>query len=133
LSADRVRKLFRTYATEAAAFEHSRLRGTTPYQIGFFTRTAQVRTEAAILAGYLHLNGATTQEPSLSCAERLCEAYETFTQIVPNTAITFEHAVLLLSALRRGDPLQIRRCLHCDALVAVDRIRRPSALCMRCT
>lgn len=133
LSADRVRKLFRTYATEVAALAHSRLRGTTPYQTGFFTRTARIRTETAILAGYLHLNGAVAEEHSLSCAERLCESFETFVQVVPHTAITFEHAVLLLRALRRGESLQIRHCQRCEVLVAVDRIRRPSATCVGCT
>src|SRR5262249_39800155 len=101
-------------------------------QIDFFTRTTRVRTETAILAGYLHLNGAVAEKNSLLCAARLCESFETFVQVVPHTPVTFEHAVLLLRALRR-DELQIRHCQSCEALVAADRLQRSSATCVRCT
>jgi hypothetical protein len=126
------RTLSRSYTARVAALMHSRLRGAAPYQVGFFTRSPRIRTEAVILAGYLKLNGTLAEEDILTRAEHLCDAFETYAAVIPNPAITFEHAILLLTALRRGDQLVIRECASCDTLIAVDRIRCPRALCAWC-
>src|SRR5690242_13239352 len=73
LSTDRVRKLFRTYATETVLREHRRLRGSAPHRPSVFTRSARLRTEGAILAGFLQLSGAMCPVEKLISAERLCE------------------------------------------------------------
>jgi hypothetical protein len=132
LSPDRVRKLFRTYANESVLSEHSRLRGSGPHRPSVFTRSARLRTEGAILAGFLHANGLTCPLERLIRAERLCDTFETFRDIVPTTELTFDHAAFLLEALMKPGQLQISSCMKCDAPILVDRIRCPTAPCFLC-
>ena len=132
LSTDRVRKLFRTYATETVLREHSRLRGSAPHRPSVFTRSARLRTEAAILAGFLYTSGATCPLERLQRAERLCDTYETFREVLPTTELTFEHAAFLLQALTRDSELQIGECFTCRAPILIDRIHCPTAPCLRC-
>jgi hypothetical protein len=70
--------------------------------------------------------------PSLVRGELLCQAYSVYRGLIPESLISFEHAVFLLTALVRGDELVLSSCRDCAAVLIVDRwsLRAPHcALC----
>ncbi len=87
--------------------------------------------ESALLAGLCRLFGALPPQPiqhgrenlpTLVRGEQLCEAFESFKTFVPASAITIDHAVLLLTALAEGDEVILVRCTVCSGLTCVDRL-----------
>jgi hypothetical protein len=130
LSDDRIRKLYRSYLSDSCSGPLVRHRGKSPQRAGFFMRSSRARSEAALLASLCRLVGAlpgapapelAATLPSLSRGELLCHAYGVFRSHVPESAITFEHAVFLLSALVRGDELVLSGCRICSAVLIIDR------------
>ena len=51
----RIQALYRDYGSSPGASSAPRLRGGSPRQVAFFWQSAQVRSEAAILAGFFRL------------------------------------------------------------------------------
>ncbi|HEY3731643.1 MAG TPA: hypothetical protein VGL28_10350 [Steroidobacteraceae bacterium] len=130
LSDDRIRKLYRSYLSEAHGSELVRHRGKSPQQVAFFMRSGRARQEAALLASLCRLLGALPHDPtpelarslpSLARAELLCQAYEAYRGLIPEGLISFEHAVFLLTSLVRGDELLLGACRDCSAILIVDR------------
>jgi len=117
-------------------------RAGSPRQVAFFWQSAQVRSEAAILAGFFRLFGplpltpthdARAPVPGLAQGEQLCRSYERFRSLVPDSLITFEHAVLLLLELARAVDLRLDVCADCRvALVLVDEFATGRPLCAHC-
>lgn len=144
LTDDRIRKLYRAYLSWPAA-QHTapaaRHRGKSPQQWAFFLRTVRLRHEAAVLASLYRLVGALPDEPGRDAArllpdigrgELLCQAYEVYRQLSAAPAISFEHAVFLLTALARDEELSLRPCRGCGALVVVDGLRLRPPRCLQC-
>lgn len=140
LTDDRIRKLYRSYLTEAPA-RLARHRGKSPGQACFFTRTARVQQEAAVLASLFCLLGVVPPGrvveaghplPGVARGERLCQAFEVYLSLVPGSQITFEHAVLLLNELARGIELRLGDCAVCGGLVVVDSLALRDARCSHC-
>jgi hypothetical protein len=141
LSDDRIRKLYRSYLCDASAKPLIRHRGKSPQQAGFFMRSARARQEAALLASLCCLIGALPGEPSpdllgvlpsLGRGELLCQAYAVFHSLIPETMISFEHAVFLLTALVRGDELVLSACRECAAVLIIDRWSLRAPRCALC-
>jgi hypothetical protein len=141
LSDDRIRKLYRSYLCGAHAKPLIRHRGKSPQQAGFFMRSARSRQEAALLASLCCLVGALPGEPapellatlpSLGRGELLCHAYTVYCSLLPETMISFEHAVLLLTALVRGDELVLSACRECSAVLIIDRWSLRAPRCVLC-
>jgi hypothetical protein len=148
LSDDRIRKLYRTYMNHAR--RHSpRHRGKSPHQVAYFTRSARLQQESAVLASMLALLGvvpttspaarpgvappsAATSLPGLGRGEMLCQAFEAFRQFLPSAQISFEHAVFLATALTRGDQLRIDGCSACGSLIVTERFPLRAARCHHC-
>jgi hypothetical protein len=138
LSMYRVRALYRSYAGACAPCA---LRGVAPHQVAFFFRSAEVQCEAAVLGGLLSANGVV---PDLHAdlvpehlvgvgrGERLCQVYEEFTALRPDTAITVEHAILLLTELVRGIEVQLGSCPRCHVLVLRDCLALEARECAHC-
>lgn len=141
LTDDRIRKLYRSYSIGANEVAVTRHRGKSPQKAAFFTRNVRLQTEAATCASLFSLYGvlpasaitdARRQFPGVVRGSLLCRAYEALRNLLPGTAITFEHAVFLAAALARGDELRLTSCDHCAALNVVDRLTLRQALCSCC-
>jgi hypothetical protein len=135
LSIYRIRRLRRHYSNHPAPA--SILKGSAPFRIEFFSKSATVRAEAPMLAGFLRcfgvLDGSTSDEWSLSQGERFCSAYELFRAYCysPRSEISFEHSVLLLTELMRGEELTLAYCT-CGELVVQDCLSVRKPLCASC-
>src|SRR5260370_4789947 len=125
LSDDRIRKLYRSYITRARRYV-PRHRGKSPHQIAYFTRSLRVQQETAWLASLLSLFGAvpaqpttdaTSVLPSVARGELLCQAFETYREMIPSSQISFEHAVFLATTLSRGEQLRLGGCADLGSLV----------------
>jgi hypothetical protein len=141
LSDDRIRKLYRSYLHAPHGGSLTRHRGKSPQRIRFFMRTCRARQEAALLASLCRLLGAMPDAqapelarvlPSLGRGELLCQAYEAYRGLVPEPLISFEHAVLLLTTLVRGDELTLGACPDCGAALLVDRWTLRAPRCALC-
>lgn len=139
LSMYRVHTLYDAYAGAAEA--GSPPKGVAPHQVSFFWRSAQVRSEASVLAGFLaafgvypeaSAYGAAGRLESLARGERLCRAYEEFKACWPEAQSTLEHAILLLKELVRGIEIALARCLDCDVLIVVDLLSIAPPRCAFC-
>ena len=139
LSDDRIRKLYSSYVR--AADGPPRHRGKSPQQVSFFMRGVHAQHETGILASFFSLLGVvpTTSVadvahtlPSLARGERICQAFELFTAVFPSARISFEHAILLVTALARGNEIHYARCTDCGALVVVDRLTLQESRCLLC-
>ncbi len=121
LSDDRIRKLHKAYLSATPGYA-SRHRGKSPGQACFFIRTPRVQQESAVLASLFCLLGVLPSPetdanepplPGVAKGERLCQAFEAYLMMVPASQISFEHAVLLISELVRGDELHLGDCNQC--------------------
>jgi hypothetical protein len=141
LSDDRIRKLYRSYLCDARAKPLIRHRGKSPQQAGYFMRSMRARRESALLASLCRLVGALPLEPapellgslpSLARGELLCQAYGVYRCLIPESMISFEHAVFLLTALVRGDELVLSACRECSAVLIIDRWSLRAPRCALC-
>jgi hypothetical protein len=140
LTDDRIRKLYRAYLDETGHL--ARHRGKSPGQVCFFTRTPRVQQETAVLASLFCLLGVMPGQlvvdaehplPGVARGERLCQAFEAYLLLVPSSQISFEHAVLLVNELTRGEELRLGDCMLCGGLVVVDSLALRDLRCSRCT
>jgi len=141
LSIYRIRTL-REYVSDAPELAVTPLRGVSPHQPAVFFRSAQVRTEAALLAGFLHLfkvippggdiENAADVLPSLARGLRLLRAYRQFISLLPETSVSIEHAILLLVELTRGSEIALSACHGCAVMVLVDRLAVAPPRCAHC-
>jgi hypothetical protein len=59
---------------------------------------------------------------NLTRGELLCQAFEVYQQLMRSHAISFEHAVFLVTALARGDELALSNCGGCGAVIVLKPI-----------
>jgi hypothetical protein len=139
LSDDRIRKLYRSYLSQARR-PLPRHRGKSPHQVGYFTRSLRLQQESAVLASVLTLlevvpapaPGPAAPLPGLARGELLCQAFEAYRTFVTAAQISFEHAVFLATALARGDQLRLAGCSGCGALLVTERFPARERRCHHC-
>jgi hypothetical protein len=140
LSDDRIRKLYHSYLR--AGGSTVRHRGQSPRQATYFLRSSRMRAEASTLASLCCLVGLFDSDAFSPCRQRatdveraaaLCVAYERYRATVHDPAITFEHAVLLVTALARGNELRLGDCRDCGALQVVDWLELRPTRCGLCS
>lgn len=141
LSMYRIRALHQAYAATSMQNARSPLRGVAPHQVSFFWRSAHLKCEAAVLAGFLRCFGVCPgaeggkqgeRLESLGRGELLCRAYEEFKAFWPTAHMTLEHGILLLTELTRGTEIALTRCMTCDVLIVVDRLAIAPPRCAWC-
>ena len=146
LSDDRIRKLYRSYMSQARR-QLPRHRGKSPHQVAYFTRSLRLQEETALLASMLSLLGVVpagmpgAASAATSCAtlpgvtrgELLCQAFEAFRLMLPSAQISFEHAVFLATALARGDQLRLGDCSDCGSLMVTERFPLRDSRCTHCS
>jgi hypothetical protein len=145
LSDDRIRRLYKAYASEHTEHPARRRRGKSPRQITFFIRSTRAQFESSLLAsafaafGLLQMpqvsntHRRTVVEPgSLEYGGLFCDAYETHQQLLNNPTMSFEHAWFLLQLLVRSGELHAVRCRHCDSYYLRDRFNVCQHACPAC-
>ena len=162
LSDDRIRKLYRSYMTQAPR-HLPRHRGKSPHQVAYFTRSLRLQEETALLASVLSLLGVvpggvsaavgaaasgaappiaagtsaaacagSASLPGVTRGVLLCQAFEAFRLLLPSGQISFEHAVFLATALARGDQLRFGDCSDCGSLMVTERFPLRASRCTHC-
>jgi hypothetical protein len=102
-----------------------------------------MRREAAVFASVSSLFGLITAQtilldrgaqpgPTVARGALLCEAFETYSALVNDPQISFEHAVYLLSALLAGDELRVSHCRDCAGVLVTDRLALRTPVCNDC-
>lgn len=136
LTDDRIRRLYQSYATQRPAVRVRRRRGKSPRQVAFFTRNAQVQFEASLLVAVLAslelIDARSAKRDLVGLGERFCDAFETYAQLVPDSALSFEHGWFLLQLLLRKNGVSLLRCRQCTGHFVYDRsnvMRRPCPAC----
>ena len=141
LSERRVRALVLRY-TSPSDTDVKRPRGKSPYRIEALLRPPVLRAEAALFAqscagtNYFNLKATLGREvhlPDVPGGEDLCTAYEAFRAQFPSSSLTIEQALLVLTALARGDELALTQCPQCSAPMLFDRLSTRNQRCHRCS
>lgn len=136
LTDDRIRRLYKTYASHLSDAPLRRHRGKSPRQVAFFIRNTRVQFESSLLASVFTVFGLlraemATAEP-IELGRLFCDAYETHRQLIMSAEISFEHAWFLLQLLTRSGDLRAVRCRHCDSQYLQDRIGGCRRSCPAC-
>ncbi|HVN46382.1 MAG TPA: hypothetical protein VMT66_14230 [Steroidobacteraceae bacterium] len=145
LSDDRIRKLYRSYMSQARR-QLPRHRGKSPHQVAYFSRSLRLQEETALLASVMSLLGVVPLPtpgsvgaeaggppvPGVSRGELLCQAFEAFRLLLPAAQISFEHAVFLANSLVRADQLRLGDCSYCGSLLVTERFTLRGARCSHC-
>ncbi len=142
LTDDRIRRLYKTYASYMPSAPLRRRRGRSPRQVGFFVRNARAQLESSMLAsvfatfGLWRAQSSLQQESnpvgSIEFGRLFCDAYETHRQLLRTADISFEHAWFLLQLLTRNAHLHAVRCRHCDSQYLRDRVNMLRRACPVC-
>jgi len=135
LSDDRIRRLYKTYATHAQSSVR-RHRGKSPRQASFFTRNLHVQFESSLLTCVFASFGLVPVESERAmCLQRgrlFCDAFETHRQLWTGSAMSFEHAWFLLQLLNHSGDLRAVRCRHCDSYYLKDKFNLCRHTCPTC-
>ena len=134
----RIQTLFRSYRHGG---NHRRHRGAAPSQPALFSRSLTLECEAAALA-YIGLQmeiippmvvpDAQHSLPGLARGEKLVTAFELYRTLVPQSRVSLEHAVLLMTELAQRRTLLLEQCEACDGLMVVDRLAVRKSTCAFC-
>lgn len=140
LTRERVGELAREYRQEGKWSAHY-LRGPSPTSLSTLLSSTYMRQELTAMAGVCQwvgvlplekLSNARAMLPSVERGERLCDAMRIFRAMVPNSRLTMDQTVLLVTALAQGEDHQIAHCPKCSAIVLVDPLAVHRGLCMTC-
>lgn len=139
----RVRALQQSYGSHEPGSVGSlkRPRGQSPYRIERLLHSLQQQQEATRFAHLCKLTGVLPPSrladvdrllPEIERGELLCSAYESFKQNFPESSLSIEQAVLLLTELVRGDEVGLEECRTCGNFQIVDRLDPGPRLCAAC-
>jgi len=140
LSDDRIRKLYTSYFKFDDATKVKRHRGKSPTQIAPLVQTPDRTLESGVFVSLLRANGLVSSdgtadpvlEGNVDLGHRFCQCYETHLILVPDPVLSFEWGWNLLSGIRRGDELSIRRCEECSMCYIYDLLALPRSTCPAC-
>lgn len=141
LSGHRIRALYNSYSSQQPkrAVRH---RGMSPYKLESILNSPKLRCEGAMLAAICRflnvlpqaqLNDPERALPSIERGELLCQAYEWFRFDVPDSRLTFEHALLLVNELARGELVTLGCCRTCRGVILRDRLSTRRLQCVFCS
>jgi hypothetical protein len=71
--------------------------------------------------------------PEVERGELLCEGFEWFCFDVPDTKLTFEHGLLLINELARGELVHLGACRTCRGVILLDRLSTGRLDCVFCS
>ena len=132
LSSDRIRKAYVSYVNEHGKNKlPRRKRGRPPSRVARFFKTPNQHCESTVLVALFMHAGLLVRENSnryrlpssmsmLARGLRLCDAYETHRNVMPDGEMSLELAATLLRALGETHELIIAGCEVCGALYVQD-------------
>jgi hypothetical protein len=140
VSRQKIRTLQRSIVTSGSVSTPKPRRGPAPHGTEQFFRTAWMRAEASAAAVLCRLYDAIPDGnetglksvPTVARGERLCDAYETYLDLVSPARLTFEHFVLLVDALEARDTLALESCQGCGAALLVEPATLARRRCESC-
>jgi hypothetical protein len=141
LNPDRVRQLLKSYAKDQGMPAKSRQRGPSPHQVYRYIKTGPERSEAAALVSLClalrvipaqRMKNPRKELPTLQRGERLCKAFEMYIGIVPQPTITYELAVLLVTAVVESVDVWMTRCEDCRGVILVSPYSCEAERCTHC-
>jgi hypothetical protein len=140
VSRQRIRTLHQSISRAHGVRAPKRFRGPSPREIDVFLRTAAKRAEASAAAVLCRLHGAIPDRslsalppvPTIERGERLCDAYETYADLVSPARLTFEHFVLLVDELDAGATIALESCEGCGAALLVEPATLARRRCESC-
>lgn len=120
--------------------DKARRRGPTKSSLELFLGSHKARAEAAALVALSTLAEIPVDPrglcipkyASFDFSERLCEIYEAYRALFPNTEIELEELILLRSALSSGTEMELARCRVCKCLILVNRFEGATRACSQC-
>jgi hypothetical protein len=143
-SQDRIRKLYTAYfrgrdGTPAIR----RQRGKSPSNVAYYVRNATIQSEATTLVWLFALFGLTVVDArlrtrpagprdALAFGEMFCLLYETYLDLHPEAAVSFEHAWSLYDALTERRELVLADCQGCGNIYVQDALALDRAECPPC-
>jgi hypothetical protein len=118
----------------------SRWRGPTRTMLELFLATPRGRAQGAALVALCALfdipidaEAATLPEfISLNFTDRLCETYEAYRALMPQTEIELEELILLRSSVAKED-IRLGRCRGCKGLILINPYDGGHRTCAQCT
>jgi hypothetical protein len=134
---DRVRNLLRSYEDDLAGLK--RHRGAPPHSCSKLV-TPALHSEASALAGIVllwrlipaeRIVNARCTLPSVELGEQLCKAFELFSYVVRDCAMTMDRTILLTLALAERQ-LTLKHCRECNAAILIDPTDLPRERCLWC-
>ena len=139
----RVRALQQSYGSHepGGAGTLKRPRGQSPYRIDRLLHTLQRQQDGTRFArlckrtGALpsaHLADVDRMLPGIERGELLCRSFEIFKHDFPNSTLSIEQAVLLLTELVRRDEIGLEVCDKCGDVAIVDRLQPDVHGCAIC-
>jgi len=140
---DRIRKLYGTYFMNSSGRTIKRRRGKSPRQIARFVNCAHRQTEATILASLLRCCDVFALEdmkhprvrPELdrvSLGARICQAFETYQDLIDKPQFSFEWCWNLYHALAETGELYFAQCDSCACSYVQDRYALDYCSCPLC-
>ena len=142
LPADRIVTLYECYVSEHGQRHIVRHRGPPPQRLILLLRPVRMRSEAAAMAGLCRLlevipaeavSNARRELPGLARGERLCRAFEIYRSLVPDSGLTFDHVVLLITAVAEGRDLRLSQCVGCGGAIVTDMNGASRRSCVYCS
>jgi len=141
LSGHRIRALYKSYSSQQPK-RVIRHRGMSPYKLESILNSPKLRCEGAMLAAICRFLNVLPQGPqkdpertlpNVERGELLCQAYEWFRFDVSDTRLTFEHALLLVNELARGELVSLGKCRTCQGVILRDRLSTRRLQCVYCS
>ena len=63
----------------------------------------------------------------------MCRAFEIYRSLVPNSELTFDHVVLLITAVAEGKDLRLSQCVGCGGAIVTDKHGASRRSCVHCS
>jgi hypothetical protein len=130
----RVQNLFRSY--ERAQGSVRRPRGPSPFKATALLRSATLRKESSALGALAQIMevvpGKRRDRDGLEMGEGLCQVFESYRQLVPQSRFTMDQFIRLVLALADGHELVIGHCADCHAALLLDRLGLERRICPTC-
>ena len=130
----RVLTLFRDY--EQAEGKLRRHRGPAPFKATAFVRSAALRKEASAIGGLAQVMGVVPRKRrdrgGLETGEGLCQVFEFYRQLVPQSQFSMDQFIRLVMALADGDELELGHCANCHGALLLDRFGAERRICPTC-
>ena len=140
---DRIRKIYGSYFKSERNNCVKRRRGKSPTQISSFLNSSRRQFESNILASLLVIcdavqfdaNGMPVKPAGIdrvNLGQRICDAFESYTQVHPEPQYSFERAWGLFRALTHAKELGLSSCHSCNGTYVHDRYALNYHFCSSC-